>query len=227
MELARRLRSARSGFARRPRPPRPQARRRRSRRRPAPRRVPTCARTVRRLCGAATLTRPWYHAPPAPASATPATDAATGPNATPRRSRAPQASSRAAAAAAAMFAEVSAPHHGRTPAPGPREICGLRPASSACAVPALRETERRRRRGQGSAFRWRGQEAGETPHPQAPVPSPDRALVAGQGVPCLSASRQPRSPRGRVVGSAPHRTRHSDLILALRGTVRFASDCAC
>lgn len=79
---------------------------------------PTCARTEWRPCGAATFTRPWYHATPTPASATPASDAATGPAATPRRSLSPQATSRAPRnAAAAIFAEASAPLHTRTLAP--------------------------------------------------------------------------------------------------------------
>lgn len=71
---------------------------------------PTCARTEWRPCGAATLTRPWYHATPTPASATPASDAATGRAAAPRRSLSPQATRRALrTTAAAMFAEVPAP----------------------------------------------------------------------------------------------------------------------
>lgn len=63
--------------------------------------------------GAATFTRPWYHAAPTPATATPATAAATGPGpgqarrpaAKPRRSLSPKEASRAPPAAA-IFAEA-------------------------------------------------------------------------------------------------------------------------
>lgn len=101
--------------------------------------VRTCAKTVRPAAGAATFPRPWYHAAPAPASATPATAAARGPGvgtarrqaATPRRSLAPQAASRAPRAAA-IFAE--APVVGRAPR---RENSGAPQASREPAAPRL------------------------------------------------------------------------------------------
>lgn len=74
----------------------------------------TCADTVRVPSRAAAFTRPWCHAAPAPARATPATAAARGPRlgtarrpaASPRLSLPPQAASQALLpAAAAIFAE--------------------------------------------------------------------------------------------------------------------------
>lgn len=106
--------------------------------------VHTCAKTVRLPSGTATFTRPWCHATPAPASATPATAAAKGPGprtarwpaANPRHSLAPQVASWTLRAAA-IFAEAL--RAARTSLPGgPREILRLSPRPPSCSQKLLR-----------------------------------------------------------------------------------------
>lgn len=138
----------------------------------------TWATTVRPPWGAAMFTRPWYHAAPAPARATPTTAAATGPElgrarrpaASPPRSLPPQAASRAppAAAAAAIFAEA------------PRRR--VRVASHSC--PKTRARPRCR----------------ETQAVSAPPPSPRAVLRAG---PRGGAGRSGRVGVGTPPGAAP------------------------